>query len=293
MGTGSYAAVAADQPFGLVALRFRGVRYWWAGLGLFVLVALYAAPIGESFRQPSLPAKTTPLPGLSIPAVSFPLFHAPALRRQAPLPALPHRAAPVTHATAPTPATTARPRVPVVSDVHAEAPRAAATKQAAPKDPFANAPVVSDNIGTPVALPATATQATAAPTTPAPPTATPAAPAGGSTDPTNTTDPAQAQTPATNDMSSGGYKWFSANEATDNTSSVAAPDASQEAVTATVGSSDTGTLGSGAVDPTQDVAGTGSADTVSAVGTDSDGTTVTTTSGLTASAGWRQHDPEQ
>ena len=29
-----YAAVAADNPYGLVALRMRGVKYIWAGISL-------------------------------------------------------------------------------------------------------------------------------------------------------------------------------------------------------------------------------------------------------------------
>ncbi len=49
--------------------------------------------------------------------------------------------------------TTARHRVPVVSDTHAQAPYAKKAA-AAPRDPLRNVAVVEDDIGSPVALPA-------------------------------------------------------------------------------------------------------------------------------------------
>jgi hypothetical protein len=151
--TSSYASVAAAQPYGLTALRFRGIRYWWAGLGLVVLGFAYVGPVVAAFRQPPVPARPTPLPQLSIPALGFPLLREPKLHPQAPLPALPRHAAtpqhaPVAHATAQK--TVAPQRVPVVTDSHAQAPRAKSTSKQ-PKDPFANATVVEDDIGTPPA----------------------------------------------------------------------------------------------------------------------------------------------
>src|SRR5436853_7680 len=74
VGTGSYAAVAAEQPFGLVALRFRGVRYWWAGLGLAVLGPLYAAPSRSQRRRPQR-RRRLPL------RRRLPRHHPPRLRR--------------------------------------------------------------------------------------------------------------------------------------------------------------------------------------------------------------------
>jgi hypothetical protein len=280
VGTGSYAAVAAQQPFGLVALRFRGIKYWWAGLGLAVLVALYAAPIGASFRQPSLPATTTPLPSLTLPAVGFPLFKAAKLHRLAPLPPLTHHAStaaaatrqaaqPVTQRTQPL-------TVPVVTDVHAQAPRGATTKSnATPKDPFVNVPVVSDNIGSPVSL---AASAPAAPAAAAPPAATA---------PTDTTGADQTQT-QTDD---GGMGWFTVDSTTDTSPTTAdtPPDPAQEQVTATIGSSDTGTLGAGdstAATTEQTVtADTGSADVVSATTSSDPGTPEIAPAGTTSDSG--------
>ena len=79
--------MAAAQPYGLTALRFRGIRYWWAGIGLAVLGLLYVGPIAAALQQPSLPTQTAtvPLPGLSIPAISFPLFKTPNVHAVAPL----------------------------------------------------------------------------------------------------------------------------------------------------------------------------------------------------------------
>src|SRR5256885_5276853 len=87
--TGSYASVAAAQPFGLTALRFRGIRYWWAGLGLLVLGAAYIGPVVLAFRQPAAAAPSVPLPALSVPSVAFPLLRTPTLHVQPALPSLP------------------------------------------------------------------------------------------------------------------------------------------------------------------------------------------------------------
>src|SRR5438034_3685377 len=70
--TSAYASVAVAQPYGLVALRFRGIKYWWSGLGLAVLAALYVTPIAAVFRQPALAPPSVRLPALSVPAIGFP-----------------------------------------------------------------------------------------------------------------------------------------------------------------------------------------------------------------------------
>lgn len=90
--TGSYASVAAAQPYGLIAMRRRGVRYWWASLGMVVLVLWYVGPIGVALRQHQFarPAAATPLPALSLPAVTLPQFRVPTVKKLAPLPSLPH-----------------------------------------------------------------------------------------------------------------------------------------------------------------------------------------------------------
>ena len=89
MGVGNgYAAVAAANPYGFVALRSRGVKYYWAGLGLVVLVALYAAPIAAVFKQAAIPAPAKALPNLAVPNFSIPLLRVPKLNAVAPLPPL-------------------------------------------------------------------------------------------------------------------------------------------------------------------------------------------------------------
>src|SRR6185437_10029649 len=175
--------------------------------------------------------------------------------------------------------------VPVVSDVHAQAPRAPKTSKGATKDPFANVPVVSDNVGTPGALAATTppVQAPAQPASPAAPSTPPATPAGDS----STTDPAQPQSAAT-DVYSGGNRWFSENDSPGDTSSSTPPDPAQQQVTATIGSSDTGTLDSTTADATQQqtTGTTGSTGTIASdtVGSDS-GSSVTTASDAPSSDG--------
>src|SRR4051812_21873004 len=98
---GTYAAVARAQPIGLVAMRQRGIHYWWAGLGVLVLVVMYAAPIAGAFRQPKAYAPVAPLPQLSVPAAAFPLLRVPKVHKLAPLPPLRHSvASPSSHAAA-------------------------------------------------------------------------------------------------------------------------------------------------------------------------------------------------
>ena len=164
MATGSYAAVAAEQPLGLTALRFRGIRYWWAGIGITVLVLLYIGPIAAALRQPAVPAPTTPLSSLSLPSAAFPLLRVPRVRPLAPLPptrnaqASPHRSAQKTAPAA---------HVPVVSDSYELVPQAA-SRTAAPADPTGNAPTVVDTTGVPMAPAAPAAAgSTATPTQPA------------------------------------------------------------------------------------------------------------------------------
>ena len=56
-------------------MRMRGVRYWWAGLGLLVLSLLYIGPVAASFRMPALPARTSsPLPNFPFLSLRSPNF---------------------------------------------------------------------------------------------------------------------------------------------------------------------------------------------------------------------------
>src|SRR6266540_3539273 len=136
-------------------MRLRGVRYWWAGLGLAVLAITYAAPIGAAFRGPGLPSRTTPLPSLAVPAVPFPLLQVPKIHKQSPLPPLAKPAARGSNAAVSQHTTrkAVRKRVPVVSDTHSQAVGAPTSNAAKTKDPFADVPVVADTIGTPLNLP--------------------------------------------------------------------------------------------------------------------------------------------
>ena len=118
-------------------------------MGLLVLALMYASPVLATFRTPSLPGSTSPLPALSVPQVAFPQLQVPKVHRLASLPAL-QRTSPA-HAASAAPAAARHAvsqRVPVISDKH----RQAATPQGAQKkakDPFANAAVVTDSVGTP------------------------------------------------------------------------------------------------------------------------------------------------
>src|SRR4029079_2436445 len=155
VGTDTYAAVAATQPYGLTAMRVKGVRYWWTGLGLLVLVLTYVAPVAASFRVPSMPARTTSLPALAIPAVQFPVLRVPKVHAQAPLAPLPKAstaAAPQSAAPQTTTRKVVRHRVPVVSDVHSQLPPKSKSATRKAKDPFAGVPIVDDSIGTPLNL---------------------------------------------------------------------------------------------------------------------------------------------
>ena len=187
-------------------MRFRGVRYWWAGIGLVVLILLYALPIAAVFRQPTIPARTLPLPVLSLPSVGFPLLRVPKVHRLAALPAVPHS----THAAQRTAGAAvphaaqkiSRQRVPVVSDSHSQVTPQTAAQKAAPKDPFAEAPVVVDTIGAPIELPATASAASAPADTPN------AAPSG---DGPAVAEAGDAVPPPSQTDAKGGLSWFSVN----------------------------------------------------------------------------------
>src|SRR4051812_36602747 len=180
--TDGYALVAADNPLGLTAMRSRGVKYWWAGLCLLVLVGMYAGPVAAVFKQPVVASPVVPLPNIAYPSVGIPLLRVPKLKALAPLPPLSHAHTPATtagtHPVAGTRAVpkTVRRRVPVVADSHTQTAPPAKQSVADPTDPFANAPVVSDSVGTPIALPAVPATTVAPAPTPAPPT-TPDAPA--------------------------------------------------------------------------------------------------------------------
>ena len=113
----------------------------------------YVAPVVAALRQPTFPAPAKPLPQLSLPAIGMPLLRTPKLYRPAPLPALPAQQLTSHHPPLSRLAQKAfTSRVPVVSDSHAQAPRASRTKTTTPKDPLANAAVVEDNIGIRVAV---------------------------------------------------------------------------------------------------------------------------------------------
>src|SRR4051794_31430850 len=127
VGVGNgYAAVAAANPYGFVALRSRGVKYYWAGLGLVVLVALYAAPIAVVFKQAAIPAPAKALPNLAVPNFAVPLLRVPKLHAVAPLPPLTktHAQAPAatnfTRTNKPIVGKAVRHKVPVVSDTHTQ-----------------------------------------------------------------------------------------------------------------------------------------------------------------------------
>jgi len=115
--TDGYALVAAANPYGLTAMRRRGVKYWWAGLGLLVLALMYVAPVAAVFRQPAFTAAPTPLPNIAFPNFGVPLLRVPKLHAAPPMPA-PLR---VHHASAPAAQHVVRKvvrhTVPVISDL--------------------------------------------------------------------------------------------------------------------------------------------------------------------------------
>jgi hypothetical protein len=172
-GTGlvSYATVgAAADPLSLAALRVRGLRYWFAGIGLLALAIPYTSALA-ALRQPSYVPPTKPLPMIGVPAVAFPLLRVPKLH------AAPKAVAEHAQHAAAAPAAAAQPvkhvrkvvrrRLPVVADTHSTQP-GAKQAPAKPADPFLKVPVVEDDIGTMPALqaaPAPAADASAAPTT--------------------------------------------------------------------------------------------------------------------------------
>ncbi len=133
-------------------MRQRGIHYWWAGLGILVLVVMYAAPIAGAFRQPKAYDPVKPLPQLTVPAAAFPLLRVPKVHRLAPLAPLPRSAAaPASQSVPAAPQKTVRrTTVPVVSDQHSQVapakPQTATSTET--KDPFADTPVVADAVGT-------------------------------------------------------------------------------------------------------------------------------------------------
>ncbi len=251
--------MAESNPYGLVALRMRGVKYVWAGVSLLVLAVIYVAPTLAALRQPTIPAAKAALPSLTLPNFSVPLLKVPKVHRLAPLPPL-HHAAPATQSAVtpvqqPVAQHAVRRRVPVVSDSHAQAPKQTTSGSATAKDPFANVPVVGDSVGTPVALPSSSTAA--APTAPA----TAPSPSDDGTTPTSAgADGATPAPPATSSTTTSDYGYMSvelsndpiasapqadASAATGAPAAAAAPAAPPVQVTATIGSSDTGTIDAG------------------------------------------------
>src|SRR5262245_41729288 len=81
--TNTSGAVAVVEPFSLATLRFRGIRCWFAGIGIATLVVVSIDPIASWFR---LPAYKAPLPTLIVPQPSLPLLKVPKLHALAPLP---------------------------------------------------------------------------------------------------------------------------------------------------------------------------------------------------------------
>ena len=130
----------------------------------FVVVSLvafgvaYAAPIVSAFRLP-VAGRLEPLPPLAIPAISFPTLAVPKLRQAPAVPAQATEAPPARtsrSSAVPTATRTAtapkQVRVPVRSNSYGIPAKQAASTT--PADPFANAPVVSNDTGAPVTLPA-------------------------------------------------------------------------------------------------------------------------------------------
>ena len=156
------------QPYGLNALRVRGVRYWWAALGFTVLVFPSFAAVAVAIRQPAPARAGRPLPTLSLPAVQFPMLRVPKLQRLAPLPPLHHPSAAIPSATTASPKLVRR-RVPILTNTYSSQPPSTSTaaaqqySAAAPAAtaaiPPPTAPVVESTVGTPVDLMAAATAA--------------------------------------------------------------------------------------------------------------------------------------
>src|SRR5205814_530100 len=152
----------------LASLRFRTLRYWFAGIGLLSLTLLYVNPLVISAIR--APAITDSLPEVVVPLVPFPTLAVPKVQRPAPLattPATPTHAASRTHTVrisgAPFAGRYGRDslaaeagrrthRVPVVTDRHSLTPPQQKAKKKV-KDPFANATVVQDAVGAPPVLP--------------------------------------------------------------------------------------------------------------------------------------------
>ncbi|HVW88076.1 MAG TPA: hypothetical protein VHC01_01295, partial [Gaiellaceae bacterium] len=193
----------------MVSLRTRALRFWLAAVGLLSIGVLYVAPTVEAIVA-ARPART--LPAIAVPVTWFPPLAIPKLHAA---PTIPHiKPAPSTPSQG-TAGKQARKTIPVVRESYNFAP--ASSQAATPSKPgtyaaspvltalagaIANAPVTTDQSGTPEAI--TTTQAT--PTTDAGVGTDPGALAPGSTtpptpvtDPTATTpaDPASSQPDAT------------------------------------------------------------------------------------------------
>src|SRR5689334_3227154 len=75
----SPAAQAEMDGLSLSALRFRGIRFWLAGIGVLSIVSLYVNPaVIAAVRMPSrahLPS--APLPDIAVPLFRFPTLGVP------------------------------------------------------------------------------------------------------------------------------------------------------------------------------------------------------------------------
>jgi hypothetical protein len=239
----------------LTALRVRGIRYLWAGLGLAVLAFVYVGPLAAALQQSPVSPRASSLPALSIPEVRFPLLATRKVRRPPPLP--PARvSAPRTTVVVRSTVHEVTRHIPVLSDVHAQIVPPNARQDSTSKDPFANAAVVEDDVGAPVVIPSTP-----APTMPAQPDTAAASAAvtdaatTPETNPPDSTDAAVASTASTNsDMS-----WFAVgdtgaadkNSTTSGDAATATTAPAQTDAAPTAATSDASTAGAATVDTPQ------------------------------------------
>src|SRR4051794_8253430 len=318
LATNGYAAVAAANPYGLTAMRVRGVRYVWALLGVLVLAAMYTAPIVAVFRQPALPGRTTPLPNLAFPNVALPLLRVPKLHALAPLPARQTQASAAAAGIHPLQGVPVRRDVrhtlPVVTDAHTTLSPGTSVGHAKPKaDPFAKVPTVSDDTGGPMALPTAQAAPAQAPTATAPDTTTTGTPSSPDFDASDYITPASAPARAGYDphvMQQ--FDDSSPAEGTSTTTATSAPattvtsstppdttsskpssgDQTQTLVTGSTGSSNTVTSTITSTAPSTTTTGTtgspGTLDTSTTAGTGTNATPTTTVSGSTGAGSGSQ-----
>ncbi|HEY2543485.1 MAG TPA: hypothetical protein VGH92_10595, partial [Gaiellaceae bacterium] len=162
-----YAGVATANPYGIVAVRTRGLKYWWASISIALLGTMYASPLVTALLRPgAFPRSVSTLPAVSIPAVVAPVLRVPTLHSLPPLPQAKTSASAAKTAHAPaTRAVRRRVRVPVVADHHTQIVAAAKPAKTLP-DPFAKAPTVADDVGDLGNVPSAALASTSPPSAP-------------------------------------------------------------------------------------------------------------------------------